>query len=234
MYTGLISRMKNSTSSDTKRGRKRKFPRYVVDCSSSSKERYGVKLKVGRKSVRIGSNYHDTDSASKVAESAKMYLSIDESGFYRLNEKALEMKKTCLIFPKKDEKALKRRILSILQDFVQVKNAKLSWKLGQRNASRKRSKETIPDEIVKKKNVHLQTEEIRLSENFLVEAYREDLLDIEDLLIKLNILSAEVHQCKTGSRQARELVQNSKRDLALLRKEIISTVRLIQKARKKH
>ena len=75
--------------------------------------------------------------------------------------------------------------------------------------------------------------EMRLSENFLVEAYREDLLDIEELLIKLNILSAEVHQCETGSRKARELVQNSKRDLALLRKEIISTVKLIQKARKK-
>ena len=144
------------------------------------------------------------------------------------------MKKTCLIFPKKEETALKRSVLSILQDFVQVKNAKLSWKLGQRNSSRKQSKKTIPDEeLVKKKNVLLQTEEMRLSENFLVEAYREDLLDIEELLIKLNILSAEVHQCKTGSRQARELVQNSKRDLALLRKEIISTVRLIQKARKK-
>ena len=35
------------------------------------------------------------------------------------------------------------------------------------------------------------------------------------------------------ARKARELVQNSKRDLALLRKEIISTVKLIQKARKK-
>ena len=144
------------------------------------------------------------------------------------------MKKTCLIFPKKEETALKRSVLSILQDFVQVKNAKLSWKLGQRNESRKQSKETIPDEeLVKKKNALLQTEEMRLSENFLVEAYREDLLDIEELLIKRNILSAEVHQCETGSRKARELVQNSKRDLALLRKEIISTVKLIQKARKK-
>jgi hypothetical protein len=205
-----------------------------VDCSSSSKERYGAKLKVGRKSVRIGSNYSDMDSASKVAESAKTHLSIDEKGFYRLNEKVLDMKKTCLIFPKKEETALKRSVLSILQDFVQVKNAKLSWKLGQRNSSRKQSKKTIPDEeLVKKKNVLLQTEEMRLSENFLVEAYREDLLDIEELLIKLNILSAEVHQCETGPRKARELVQNSKRDLALLRKEIISTVKLIQKARKK-
>ena len=123
--------------------------------------------------------------------------------FTRLNEKVLDIKKTCLIFPKKEAKALKRSVLSILQDFVQVKNAKLSWKLGQRTTNREQSKETIPDEIVKKKDFHLQTEEIRLSENFLVEAYREGLLDIEELLIKLSILSAEVHQCETGSRKAR-------------------------------
>ena len=129
-----------------------------------------------------------------------------------------------VIFPRR-KKALKRSVLSILQDFVQVN---LLSKL-QRN-DRKQQTTTIPDE--KKKKFSSSNRGDVLSENFLVEAYR-DLLDIEELLIKLNILSAEVHQCETGSRKARELVQNSKRDLALLRKKLLARVKLIQKARKK-
>jgi hypothetical protein len=210
---------------------KRRLPRYVVDCSSASKKqpRYGAKLKLVQKSVRIGSNYADAESASKVAEAAKEFMKIQPDGFYELHQDALKLQKTCLVYTKKDSKIVKRCVVAILQDFLRVKNAKLAWKMGQRATKEAQIKET--SSIVEGKHDirYFSLKQLHLSEKFLVTAYREDLCDIEELLIKINIVISELLRSASSTRKTRVSIQLLMRDVSGLRSAVYESLASIRK-----
>lgn len=208
---------------------RKRLPRYVVDCSLPNKKRrrYGAKLKLCQKSIRIGSNYADMNSASKVAEAAKRHIVLKSDGSYVLNPPGLKLLKTCLVYSKRKLQVEKRGVLSILQEFVRVKNAKHAWKLGRSVAKDTRELNEATSNVKGVtsimegiKDMYLcSTEELQESANFLLLAYQEDLCDIQECLCELSE-SLFVLLQKNLSQHARDNSRNSRTLMDELNHEI--------------
>jgi len=107
------------------------LPRYVVRCTvSNGAQRYGAKLKLFGKQLRIGSKYADVMSASKVASSAKRFLRQDEVTQDFFIEPSPHLSQlTCLIFCSRDTNEIKEvPVATVLHNFVRVSNIKSAHK----------------------------------------------------------------------------------------------------------
>ena len=103
------------------------LPRYVVRCAlKNGKQRYGAKLKLNGKQVRIGCKYADPVSASMVAQAAKRYLKIDPETSHHALLPSLELSKTKVnIFTYRDGAETKQvSVESLLSEFAKVSNVK--------------------------------------------------------------------------------------------------------------
>lgn len=108
--------------------RKNKLPRYVV---KSGKNRYGVKLKLCGRNVRIGCNYPDSESASIIAEVAKKFVVMKEGQLsVSLDDDQAKVEVFEYKGTKKDLTVEKRTVQLILDDFIKLHNAKNCWKLA--------------------------------------------------------------------------------------------------------
>lgn len=107
------------------------LPRYVVRCTvSNGAQRYGAKLKLFGKQLRIGSKYADVMSASKVASSAKRFLRQDEiTGDFYIEPSPHLSQLTCLVFCSRDTNEIKEvPVATVLHNFVRVSNIKSAHK----------------------------------------------------------------------------------------------------------
>ena len=119
------ARTTSSNRRGTKRARRTKLPRYVVQAANGS-QRFGVKLKLCGRNVRIGSNYVDPDSAARVASAARRYIRMDPRHRFYVVDEASEVSNTCTVYMM--GVAVKRNVYEVLCDFVRVSNAKYAWK----------------------------------------------------------------------------------------------------------
>lgn len=192
---------------------KKKLPRYVVSCSSTKRQEcFGAKLKISKRSIRIGSNYVDVQSASNVAEAAKMYLKLDESTelFYThvpCREAVLE---TCNVYVGMNR--VTRSVLDVLNDFVKVKNAKCVWKFGQKTKKKRKGTWKTPagskrtrassneerEEVVSTKPIPSRSQ-IPKRVRDVARAYEEDLSDIDRLLMRTQRMCSDIMENQTFS-----------------------------------
>jgi len=91
-------------------------------------QRYGAKLKLHGKQIRIGCQYADPESASRVAQAAKTHIREDKAQKrqYVVDSPALKDLTASVFTFRNSEKTSEVLVLNILRDFVKVGNLKAS------------------------------------------------------------------------------------------------------------
>ena len=115
--------------------------------SSNGSKRFGVKLKLCGRNVRIGSNYADALSASKVAMYARQSISINNEGYF-FHSHIKEGRGVCNVLIA--DTVVMRNIYDVICDFIKVSNAKYSWK----HAALKRKRNVVRAEVFSKKEIN--------------------------------------------------------------------------------
>jgi len=165
--------------SNERKGRKR-LPKYVVQASNGT-EKYGIKLKLCGRNVRIGSNYIDPESASIVANTAKRLIRKCDDGTFFVEENIDQMMgEVCYVYM--NNVIVKRPVLNVLHDFVKVSNAKYAWKYLKKPAR----VEDVPskkDAKLMRKRKRRECELLRRKEAASsVETIRCDITTVKELL----------------------------------------------------